>query len=75
MRQTTFASKSSNFNKNVVTIKFNRAVAEELTKHIDPAEPDKTLIFAAIDAHADIVKSLASRRHLSSDMARLKVRR
>jgi type I restriction enzyme R subunit len=43
------------FNKKVVTIKFNRVVAEELAKHIDSAEPDKTLIFAATDAHADIV--------------------
>ena len=30
-------------------------VAEELAKHIDPALPGKTLIFAATDAHADIV--------------------
>ena len=43
------------FNKQVVTLEFNRVVAEELAKHIDPAEPDKTLIFAATDAHADIV--------------------
>jgi len=43
------------FNKQVVTPEFNRVVAEELARHIDPAEPDKTLIFAATDAHADIV--------------------
>jgi type I restriction enzyme R subunit len=43
------------FNKQVVTINFNRVVAEELTKHIDPDLPGKTLIFAATDAHADIV--------------------
>jgi type I restriction enzyme R subunit len=43
------------FNKQVVTPEFNRVVAEELSKHIDPALPDKTLIFAATDAHADIV--------------------
>ena len=30
-------------------------VAEELAKYIDPALPGKTLIFAATDAHADIV--------------------
>ena len=30
-------------------------VAEELANHIDPALPGKTLIFAATDAHADIV--------------------
>jgi type I restriction enzyme R subunit len=43
------------FNKQVVTPEFNRVVAEELAKQIDPALPGKTLIFAATDAHADIV--------------------
>lgn len=43
------------FNKKVVTRDFNRVVAEELAEHIDPALPGKTLIFAATDAHADIV--------------------
>jgi type I restriction enzyme R subunit len=43
------------FNKTVITTAFNRAVADELTKYIDLAEPNKTLIFAASDAHADIV--------------------
>ena len=43
------------FNKAVVTQEFNRVVAEELARHIDPAFPGKTLIFAATDAHADIV--------------------
>lgn len=43
------------FNKQVVTPEFNRVVAEELAKYIDPALPGKTLIFAATDAHADIV--------------------
>jgi type I restriction enzyme R subunit len=43
------------FNRAVITENFNRVVAEELAKHIDPAMPDKTLIFAATDAHADIV--------------------
>jgi type I restriction enzyme R subunit len=47
------------FNKQVVTPEFNRVVAEELAKHIDPDAPGagKTLIFAATDAHADIVVS------------------
>lgn len=45
------------FNKQVVTVEFNRVVAEELTNHIDPDLPGKTLIFAATDAHADIVVS------------------
>jgi type I restriction enzyme R subunit len=43
------------FNKTVVTVPFNKAVAEELARHIDPNLPGKTLIFAATDAHADIV--------------------
>src|SRR6185295_19978183 len=45
------------FNKQVVTVEFNRVVAEELANHIDPALPGKTLVFAATDAHADIVVS------------------
>lgn len=45
------------FNKQVITEEFNRVVAEELAKHIDPALPGKTLIFAATDAHADLVVS------------------
>ncbi|MGD9979566.1 MAG: type I restriction-modification system endonuclease [Hyphomonadaceae bacterium] len=43
------------FNKTVVTQDFNRAIAEELTHHIDPTEKDKTLVFAVSDAHADIL--------------------
>lgn len=43
------------FNKGVVTVPFNRAVAGELVKYIDPGDPDKTLIFAASKAHADIL--------------------
>ena len=43
------------FNRRVVTREFNRVVAEELAKHIDPGLPGKTLIFAATDGHADIV--------------------
>jgi type I restriction enzyme R subunit len=43
------------FNKAVVTVSFNRAVARELARHIDPNLSGKTLIFAVGDAHADIV--------------------
>jgi type I restriction enzyme, R subunit len=43
------------FNKLVVTQPFNRVVAEELAKHIDPNLPGKTLVFAVTDAHADII--------------------
>lgn len=45
------------FNRRVITPEFNRVVAEELARHIDPALPGKTLIFAATDAHADMVVS------------------
>src|ERR1019366_6844332 len=43
------------FNKNVITEPFNKVVAEELARHIDPNLPGKTLVFAVTDAHADIV--------------------
>jgi type I restriction enzyme, R subunit len=43
------------FNRKVITVEFNRAVAEELARNIDPDLPGKTLIFAVSDAHADIV--------------------
>ncbi|HXF25652.1 MAG TPA: type I restriction-modification system endonuclease [Bryobacteraceae bacterium] len=43
------------FNKRVITVPFNKAVAEELARHIDPNLPGKTLIFAVSDAHADII--------------------
>ncbi|NKN34267.1 type I restriction-modification system endonuclease [Marichromatium bheemlicum] len=43
------------FNRSVITPEFNRAVAEELARHIDPALPGKTLVFAVTDAHADLL--------------------
>ena len=43
------------FNKKVVTVAFNRTVADELARQIDPNLPGKTLIFAVSDAHADII--------------------
>ena len=43
------------FNRRVVTAEFTRVVCEQLAEHIDPADPGKTLIFAASDAHADMV--------------------
>lgn len=49
------------FNKNVITESFNRAVLTELSRHIDPSSPrdsGKTLIFAATDRHADMVVQL-----------------
>jgi type I restriction enzyme R subunit len=43
------------FNKAVVTENFNRVVAKELVKELDPYGDEKTLIFAATDDHADLV--------------------
>lgn len=43
------------FNRKVITAPFNRAVAEALADHIDPADPGKTLIFAVNKGHADII--------------------
>ena len=43
------------FNRRVITREFNRVVAEELARHIDPTLPGKTLVFATTDGHADIV--------------------
>lgn len=46
------------FNRKVVTESFNRVVCEALTAHINPAGPDKTLVFCATDLHADMVVRL-----------------
>jgi type I restriction enzyme R subunit len=43
------------FNKKVLSEAFNRVVCEALAEHIDPSLPDKTLVFAATDFHADQV--------------------
>lgn len=43
------------FNKAVITEPFNRVVAKELVKELDPSGDEKTLIFAATDDHADLV--------------------
>ena len=46
------------FNRNVITEPFNRVVCEYLATELDPASPQKTLIFCANDAHADLVVDL-----------------
>ena len=43
------------FNKKVITVPFNRAIAQELAVRIDPMMEGKTLIFAATDRHADMI--------------------
>jgi type I restriction enzyme R subunit len=46
------------FNRQVITENFNRAVVGELVNHIDPQHEEKTLVFCATDAHADMVVML-----------------
>ncbi len=46
------------FNRKVITESFNRVVCEYLASELDPASPQKTLIFCANDAHADLVVKL-----------------
>lgn len=48
------------FNRLVVTPNFNRVVCNELARHLDPLTEEKTLVFCANDAHADLVVQLLS---------------
>ena len=43
------------FNRRVITKEFNRVVAEELAKHIDPSFRGKRWCSPSTDAHADIL--------------------
>lgn len=46
------------FNRKVITESFNRVVCEFLAGELDPTSPQKTLVFCANDAHADLVVHL-----------------
>ncbi len=46
------------FNRKVITESFNRVVCEFLAGEIDPSSRQKTLVFCANDAHADLVVDL-----------------
>jgi type I restriction enzyme R subunit len=46
------------FNRKVITESFNRVVCDYLAKEIDPSSREKTLVFCANDAHADLVVDL-----------------
>jgi type I restriction enzyme, R subunit len=46
------------FNKKVITKPFNQVVCDYLAREIDPDSKQKTLIFCANDAHADMVVDL-----------------
>jgi type I restriction enzyme R subunit len=46
------------FNRQVITVSFNRVVCEYLASELDPFGNRKTLIFCVNDAHADLVVAL-----------------
>ncbi|MDI4634708.1 type I restriction-modification system endonuclease [Pelomonas sp. V22] len=46
------------FNKRVISEDFNRVICEQLAQELDPTSEEKTMIFCATDAHADMVKRL-----------------
>jgi type I restriction enzyme R subunit len=43
------------FNRRVITPEFNRVICEAIASYIDPALPEKTVIFCVDDNHADMV--------------------
>ncbi|MDI1313516.1 type I restriction-modification system endonuclease [Prosthecobacter sp.] len=47
-----------NFNRRVITKPFNEVVCDYLAKELDPTSRQKTLVFCATDAHADLVVDL-----------------
>ena len=46
------------FNRKVITRPFNEVICNYLAQELDPASRQKTLIFCATDAHADLVVDL-----------------
>lgn len=46
------------FNRKVITAPFNQVVCRKLAEELDPASPQKTLIFCVTDRHADLVVEL-----------------
>jgi type I restriction enzyme, R subunit len=57
------------FNRKVITESFNRVVCEYLAQELDPGSRQKSLIFCANDAHADLVVDLlkqAFKKHYGS---------
>jgi type I restriction enzyme R subunit len=66
------------FNRKVITESFNRVVCEYLAQELDTASRQKTLIFCATDAHADMVvdllkKAFAARYGSVDDDAVIKI--
>lgn len=46
------------FNRQVINQNFNRVICQQLAQELDPFGSEKTLVFCATDAHADMVKGL-----------------
>ncbi len=46
------------FNRRVITEGFNRVICRQLARELDPFGDEKTLVFCALDRHADMVKRL-----------------
>lgn len=46
------------FNKRVISEDFNRVICQQLAQELDPMGEEKTMVFCATDAHADLVKRL-----------------
>lgn len=46
------------FNRRVINEDFNRVICDQLAQELDPMGEEKTMIFCATDAHADMVKRL-----------------
>lgn len=55
------------FNKNIITENFNRAVCSALVDYINPEGPEKTLIFAASDDHADMIVRILKEEYEKQD--------
>ncbi len=51
------------FNKRVITRSFNEVVCEVIAKHLDPKLEEKTLVFCATDAHADLVEEILTKAY------------
>ena len=49
------------FNKRVINEDYNRVICEQLAQELGPQGEEKTMIFCATDAHADMVKRLLSK--------------
>lgn len=49
---------TESFNRRVINENFNKVICEELVKELDPFGDEKTMIFCAMDLHADMVKRL-----------------